>query len=126
MQRAMARQAEAERERRAKVIHAEGERQAASTLSEAAGIISQQPAAIQLRYLQTLGEIGSEQNSTIVFPLPMDLIQPLISAAEAVTPQAEPAQHNGELPEAAGTAELPRGADAPAVEAARSRGRAVS
>jgi regulator of protease activity HflC (stomatin/prohibitin superfamily) len=126
MQRAMARQAEAERERRAKVIHAEGERQAASTLAEAAHVIGKEPAAIQLRYLQTLGEIGSEQNSTIIFPLPVDLIQPLLSAAEQVAPKAEAATKNGELPEGKGAAELPRGADAPAVPGSRSRGRAVS
>jgi regulator of protease activity HflC (stomatin/prohibitin superfamily) len=110
MQRAMARQAEAERERRAKVIHAEGERQAAATLSEAAGVLSENPAAIQLRYLQTLSEIGAEQNSTIVFPLPIDLIQPLLSAAEAVAPAAESAKRNGELPEGEESGELPRGA----------------
>jgi regulator of protease activity HflC (stomatin/prohibitin superfamily) len=110
MQRAMARQAEAERERRAKVIHAEGERQAAATLSEAAGVLSENPAAIQLRYLQTLSEIGAEQNSTIVFPLPIDLIQPLLSAAEAVAPTAESAKRNGELPEGEESGELPRGA----------------
>ncbi len=86
MQRAMARQAEAERERRAKVIHAEGELQAAATLSEAAGVLTANPAAIQLRYLQTLSEIGAEQNSTIVFPLPIDLIKPLLAAADATAP----------------------------------------
>src|ERR687893_2591529 len=91
MQRAMARQAEAERERRAKVIHAEGEYQAAHRLSEAAEVISRTPAAIQLRYLQTLSEIGAEQNSTIIFPLPIDLVEPLLSAAGAVAPQAEKA-----------------------------------
>jgi hypothetical protein len=115
MQRAMARQAEAERERRAKVIHAEGEFQAAAKLSEAAGVLSTQPAALQLRYLQTLSEIGAEQNSTIIFPLPIDLIKPLMSAVEAVAPQAaveEPAA-NGELPEGKGAAELPRGLTAP-------------
>lgn len=74
MIRAIARQAEAERERRAKVIHAEGEYLAAEKLSMAAAVIQQQPAAIQLRYLQTLVEIGAEQNTTIVFPLPIDLI----------------------------------------------------
>ena len=77
MQRAMARQAEAERERRAKIINAEGEAQAAQRLFEAAEIISQNPATIQLRYLQTLLELGSGQSSTIVFPLPIDLIGPL-------------------------------------------------
>jgi regulator of protease activity HflC (stomatin/prohibitin superfamily) len=75
MQRAMARQAEAEREKRAKIIHAEGEYEAATRLSEAAEIISRQPGTLQLRYLQTLTEIANEKNSTIVFPLPMDLIQ---------------------------------------------------
>jgi regulator of protease activity HflC (stomatin/prohibitin superfamily) len=78
MQHAIARQAEAERERRAKIINAEGEAQAAAKLGEAADVISRNPVTIQLRYLQTLLEIGSEQNSTIVFPLPIDLIQPLI------------------------------------------------
>jgi regulator of protease activity HflC (stomatin/prohibitin superfamily) len=75
MQRAMARQAEAEREKRAKIIHAEGEYEASTRLSQAAEIISRQPATLQLRYLQTLTEIASEKNSTIVFPLPLDLIQ---------------------------------------------------
>ena len=74
MQRAIARQAEAERERRAKIIHAAGEFEAASKLAEAAGVLATQPAAIQLRYLQTLTEIGAEQNTTIVFPLPIDLL----------------------------------------------------
>jgi regulator of protease activity HflC (stomatin/prohibitin superfamily) len=74
MQRAMARQAEAERERRAKVINAEGELQASEKLTEAARIIGTQPAAIQLRYLQTVTEIASEKNSTIVFPLPIELL----------------------------------------------------
>ncbi len=78
MQRAIARQAEAERERRAKVIHAEGEYQAASKLTEAAGIISKYPAALQLRYLQTLSEISSENNSVTIFPIPIDLITPFI------------------------------------------------
>jgi regulator of protease activity HflC (stomatin/prohibitin superfamily) len=78
MQHAIARQAEAERERRAKIINAEGEAQAAARLGEAADVISRNPVTIQLRYLQTLLEIGSEQNSTIVFPLPIDLIQPLL------------------------------------------------
>jgi regulator of protease activity HflC (stomatin/prohibitin superfamily) len=75
MVRAIARQAEAERERRAKVIHAEGEFQAASKLTEAAEIISQNPQALQLRYLQTLTEIATEKNSTIIFPLPIELLK---------------------------------------------------
>jgi regulator of protease activity HflC (stomatin/prohibitin superfamily) len=74
MQRAMARQAEAEREKRAKIIHAEGELIASEKLAQAAGVLAQQPSAITLRYLQTLTEIGSEQNSTIVFPLPIELL----------------------------------------------------
>ena len=75
MQRAMAKQAEAERERRAKVIHAEGEFQASQKLSEAAVIISKDPAALQLRYLQTLSEIAIENNSTILFPIPIDFFR---------------------------------------------------
>lgn len=78
MQRAMARQAEAERERRAKIIAAEGEFQAAAKLSEASDILSKNPMALQLRYLQTMSEMASEKSSTIVFPLPLDLISPLI------------------------------------------------
>ncbi len=75
MQRAMAKQAEAERERRAKVIHADGEYQASSKLSEAASIISKDTTALQLRYLQTLSEIGTEENSTVIFPIPIDLLK---------------------------------------------------
>jgi regulator of protease activity HflC (stomatin/prohibitin superfamily) len=82
MQRAMARQAEAERERRAKIINAEGEFQAAARLNDAADVISRNPVTIQLRYLQTLLEVSSNQSSTIVLPLPMDIIQPLAAAAQ--------------------------------------------
>ncbi len=78
MQRAMARQAEAERDRRAKVINAEGEYQAADRLAEAAGIIREYPEALQLRYLQTLKEISAENNSTILFPIPIDLLRPFL------------------------------------------------
>src|SRR6201993_1018666 len=78
MQRAMAKQAEAEREKRAKIIHAQGELQASAQLAEAAAVIGSQSSALQLRYLQTLTEIAVEKNSTIIFPLPMDLIQPLL------------------------------------------------
>ena len=78
MQRAMAKQAEAERERRAKVIHAEGEHQASTKLSEAANVLSKDPAALQLRYLQTLSEIATEKNSTMIFPIPIDLITPFL------------------------------------------------
>lgn len=80
MQRAMAKQAEAERERRAKVIHAEGELQASQKLADAAAIMSQQPQALQLRYLQTLTEVASEKNSTTIFPIPIDLIKPFLDA----------------------------------------------
>jgi regulator of protease activity HflC (stomatin/prohibitin superfamily) len=82
MQRAMARQAEAERERRAKIINSEGEFQAAQKLTDAADIISTNPASLQLRYLQTLLEIGSNQNTTVVFPLPMDVIEPFLGRAD--------------------------------------------
>src|SRR5260370_39098982 len=78
MQRAMAKQAEAEREKRAKVIHAQGELLASTQLAQAAEVIGSQPAALQPRYLQTLTEIEVEKNSTIVFPLPIDLIEPMI------------------------------------------------
>src|SRR5205085_11512031 len=78
MQHAMARQAEAERNRRARVINADGEFQAAARLGEAADVISQNPTTIQLRYLQSLSEISANQGSTIVFPLPLDLIRPLL------------------------------------------------
>ncbi|MBI4844281.1 MAG: slipin family protein [Nitrospirae bacterium] len=78
MQRAIAKQAEAERERRAKVIHAEGEFQASQKLADAAHIISSQPSALQLRFLQTLTEIATEKNSTIVLPIPLDLIEPFL------------------------------------------------
>jgi regulator of protease activity HflC (stomatin/prohibitin superfamily) len=81
MQRAMARQAEAERERRAKIINAEGEYQAAEKLASAAAILGREPSALQLRYLQTLLEIGAEQNSTIVFPLPLDMLKPFLGGA---------------------------------------------
>jgi regulator of protease activity HflC (stomatin/prohibitin superfamily) len=81
MQRAMALGAEAERERRAKIIHAEGEYQASQRLRDAADVISGNPAALQLRYMQTLTEIGATQNSTVVFPLPMDVVKPFLEAA---------------------------------------------
>jgi regulator of protease activity HflC (stomatin/prohibitin superfamily) len=82
MVRAIAQQAEAERARRAKVIHAEGEQQAAEKLLEAAQMLARQPEAMQLRYLQTLGAIASDKSNTIVFPLPMDVLSPLIEAAQ--------------------------------------------
>jgi regulator of protease activity HflC (stomatin/prohibitin superfamily) len=97
MQHAMARQAEAERERRAKVINAEGEFQAAGRLSDAADVIARNPVTIQLRYLQTLIEVSSNQSSTIVFPLPVDVLQPLVAAAQdrrtaSTLPAGEPEQ----------------------------------
>lgn len=82
MQRAIARQAEAERERRAKVINAEGEYQASARLAEAAAILGREPAALQLRYLQTLAEIATENNSTTIFPVPVDFLKAFMSAAE--------------------------------------------
>ncbi|MEJ1472263.1 MAG: SPFH domain-containing protein, partial [Candidatus Sedimenticola sp. (ex Thyasira tokunagai)] len=82
MIRAIARQAEAERSRRAKIIHAQGEQQAAEKLVEAARILAEQPQAIQLRYLETLTEIAGDKTHTLVFPLPMDLIKPLLKAKD--------------------------------------------
>ena len=82
MQRAMAKQAEAERERRAKVIHAEGEFQASGKLREAADVISENPTALQLRFLQTLTEVASEKNSTTIFPVPIDMLKPFIDMIE--------------------------------------------
>jgi regulator of protease activity HflC (stomatin/prohibitin superfamily) len=89
MLRAMAKQAEAEREKRAKIIHAEGEFSASQRLTDAARVLSDQPTALQLRYLQTLTEIGVEKNTTIIFPLPIDLIQAVTSALKKVA--GEPA-----------------------------------
>ncbi|MGB7630499.1 MAG: slipin family protein [Candidatus Deferrimicrobium sp.] len=86
MQRAIAKQAEAERERRAKVIGAEGEFQAAQKLSDAAKIIGENPIALQLRYLQTLREVAAENNSTTIFPVPIDLLTPFMQMAKMVTP----------------------------------------
>lgn len=85
MQRAIAKQAEAERERRAKVIHAEGEFQASQKLADAAGIIATQPMAMQLRFLGTLAEIATEKNSTIIFPVPIDLLEPFIKKLKKET-----------------------------------------
>ena len=85
MQRAIARQAEAERERRSKVIHAEGEFQAAQRLADAATVMSQNPISLQLRYLQTLVEIAAEKNSTTIFPVPIDILTPLLKSLEKKT-----------------------------------------
>jgi len=97
MQRAIARQAEAERERRAKIINADGEFQASQKLSDAADIISKNPATLQLRYLQTLLEIGTEQNSTIIFPLPLDMLRPFQGAMglQDKTDETKPAGSGG-------------------------------
>ncbi|HWB68971.1 MAG TPA: slipin family protein [Solirubrobacterales bacterium] len=103
MQRAMARQAEAERERRAKIINSEGEYQAAQKLTDAADIISTNPASLQLRYLQTLLEIGGNQNTTVVFPLPMDIIEPFLrgsGSGPAEAPGSRPPQPPEDAPEA--------------------------
>ncbi|MGH7537584.1 MAG: slipin family protein [Gemmatimonadales bacterium] len=91
MKRAMARQAEAERERRAKVINAEGELQASEKLAQAAAVIGREPAAIQLRYLQTVTEIASEKNSTTIFPIPIDLFKGIVDAVGRKTDTAVPA-----------------------------------
>jgi regulator of protease activity HflC (stomatin/prohibitin superfamily) len=116
MKRAMARQAEAERERRAKVIAAEGEFQAAGKLSQAAGVIAQHPQALQLRYLQTLVEVASENNSTTIFPIPIDLLTPFMEAAKRTTGTTGATGATGgdaekALPETTGTA-LPSGSRA--------------
>ncbi len=95
MQHAIARQAEAERERRAKIINAEGEYQAAAKLAQAADVIGRNPVTLQLRYLQTLREIGTEQNSTVVFPMPIDLASSVVEAIRAGVGQAG-AQSNGD------------------------------
>ena len=95
MQRAMAKQAEAEREKRAKIIHAQGELQASTQLAQAAEVIGSQPAALQLRYLQTLTEIAVEKNSTIIFPLPIDLIEPMIDLLHGNHATVAKEQHDG-------------------------------
>ena len=89
MQRAMARQAEAEREKRAKIIHAEGEFQAAQQLKEAAATMASEPTSLQLRYLQTLNEIAAEKNSTLIFPVPIDIISTFTEMAQAIAKQAD-------------------------------------
>ncbi len=99
MQHAIARQAEAERERRAKIINAEGEFQAAAKLAEAGDVIGANPTTLQLRYLQTLREIGGSQNSTVVFPMPIDLVKPMLEAVGGADSAA------GSAPSTAGAAE---------------------
>ena len=101
MQHAIARQAEAERERRAKIINAEGEAQAATRLAEAADVIARNPVTVQLRYLQTLREIGGQQNSTIVFPMPIDIVGPALKAmAQATVADESPGEIEGAAPDA--------------------------
>lgn len=95
MIRSIAKQAEAERDRRAKVIHAQGEFQAAQTLLDAAQILSRDPAAMQLRYLQTLTEVGAEQNSTVIFPMPIDLIKPFLEIMQGRAGETALAPPNG-------------------------------
>ena len=92
MQRAMAKQAEAERERRAKIINAEGEYQASAKLLEAGEILTKQPITLQLRYLQTLREVATENNSTIIFPLPLDLVKPFMKLSELEKIEEKPAE----------------------------------
>src|SRR5438270_1708325 len=114
MQHAIARQAEAERERRAKIINAEGEAQAATRLADAADIIGRNPTTLQLRYLQTLREIGANQNSTVVFPMPIDLVRPMLEAVRdglGTEAQAADAQA-GELEESVRRGELDSGPQA--------------
>ena len=115
MQRAIARQAEAERERRAKIINAEGEAQAATRLAEAADIIGRNPTTLQLRYLQTLREIGGTQNTTVVFPMPIDLVKPVLDAVQQ-------AGGGASAPGAAGSGgSLPAGAENGSLEPGQSR-----
>jgi regulator of protease activity HflC (stomatin/prohibitin superfamily) len=122
MQHAMARQAEAERERRAKIINAEGEFQAAARLNDAADVISRNPVTIQLRYLQTLIEVSNNQSSTIVFPLPIDMLQPLIAATQngraSVTDGPEQARLDAALEAARGALAATTGDPAPSETAA--------
>ena len=114
MKRAMARQAEAERERRAKVVNALGEYQASRKLAEAARIMSAQPAAIQLRYLQTVTEIATENNSTTLFPIPMDLFEPLLTRLKSGKKGDEPLSvEEGELGDEERVPELPPPAELP-------------
>jgi regulator of protease activity HflC (stomatin/prohibitin superfamily) len=110
MQHAIARQAEAERERRAKIINAEGEFQAAAKLGDAADVIGRNPVTIQLRYMQTLREIGGNQNSTIVFPMPIDLMRPIVQALTGGSGETDQDQADGAPghdPDATDGAQLP-------------------
>ncbi len=111
MQRAMARQAEAERERRAKIIHAQGEFEASIKLAEAAEIIAHEPVTLQLRYLQTLTEIATEKNSTILFPFPMDIVKPFLGMMSSL--EEVEARRAAMMPEAAPRPQLPPQAASP-------------
>jgi hypothetical protein len=128
MQRAMARQAEAEREKRAKIIHAEGEFQASQQLAAAADIIASEPVTLQLRYLQTLTEIATEKNSTILFPFPIDIVRPflgMLGTSEEMELKKAAMQHPGtarvpqrppaQLPTAQASAPTQQGSTAPQV-----------
>jgi regulator of protease activity HflC (stomatin/prohibitin superfamily) len=108
MRRAIAKQAEAERERRAKVISAQGELQASETLAQAARMLSSEPASLQLRYLQTLTEVAAENNSTTIFPIPMDLFRPFLQRAGEIASQTAPPARV-ELPVSAPPGALPSG-----------------
>jgi hypothetical protein len=123
MQHAMARQAEAERERRAKIINAEGEFQAAARLNDAADVISRNPVTIQLRYLQTLIEVSNNQSSTIVFPLPIDVLRPLMDATQSRRGSATDGTERAGLDEALAAAReaLERPAHDPATVASNAR-----
>jgi regulator of protease activity HflC (stomatin/prohibitin superfamily) len=109
MQHAIARQAEAERERRAKIINAEGEYQAAAKLAEAGDVIGANPTTLQLRYLQTLREIGGSQNSTVVFPMPIDLVKPVLEAVRGAGEGASPGAESQQEIERGGSRELSAG-----------------
>ena len=115
MQHAIARQAEAERERRAKIINAEGEFQAAAKLAEAGDVIGANPTTLQLRYLQTLREIGASQNSTVVFPMPIDLVKPVLEAAGGMLGDRSGAAGSEQLGDGAHSELMPGEADARAV-----------
>jgi regulator of protease activity HflC (stomatin/prohibitin superfamily) len=126
MQHAIARQAEAERERRAKIINAEGEAQAATRLADAADVISRNPTTLQLRYLQTLREIGGSQNSTIVFPMPIDLVRPVLEAvAQSATQATNGPVEEPALLEGGGQGQLQAG-QTPVGEEARAKAPAES
>jgi regulator of protease activity HflC (stomatin/prohibitin superfamily) len=109
MQHAIARQAEAERERRAKIINAEGEYQAAAKLAQAGDVIGANPTTLQLRYLQTLREIGGSQNSTVVFPMPIDLVKPVLEAVRGAGEGASPGVESQPEIERGGSRELSAG-----------------